>query len=68
MRPNASWRAASWRAAKAGAADPCGHAMSLVLNENEPIVYRPEEALDRLLRTNKMDVGGNHFISRASSG
>jgi hypothetical protein len=42
--------------------------MSLVLNENEPIVYRPEEALDRLLRTNKMDVGGNHFISRASSG
>ncbi len=34
-------------------------------NENEPIVCRPEEALDCFLRT-KMDVLvlGNYFISR----
>jgi carbamoyltransferase len=34
-------------------------------NENEPVVCRPEEALDCFLRT-KMDVLvlGNHFVSR----
>jgi carbamoyltransferase len=37
-------------------------------NENEPVVCRPEEALDCFLRT-KMDVLvlGNHFISRPSN-
>ena len=35
-------------------------------NENEPVVCRPEEALDCFLRT-KMDVLvlGNHLVSRA---
>jgi carbamoyltransferase len=37
-------------------------------NENEPVVCRPEEALDCFLRT-KMDVLvlGSHFIERQSS-
>jgi len=37
-------------------------------NENEPVVCRPEEALDCFLRT-KMDVLvlGNHFICRKQS-
>ena len=38
-------------------------------NENEPVVCRPEEALECFLRT-KMDmlVLGNHFISRRKDG
>jgi carbamoyltransferase len=38
-------------------------------NENEPVVCRPEEALDCFLRT-KMDVlvMGNWIISRGSQG